>query len=151
MSDSPRRRRRSRQPEPSHPLEALRTHLERQRANRRKPSQRDRREAPPSLATPLAQTLKELRLTSKVRARRLHAAWAHAVEALEPGVLSRTRIRRLADGILTVELDSPARATEYQRFHKAFLLAELNRKLAGKPHIVELRFVVGAFEQKGGR
>ncbi len=88
--------------------------------------------------------LKDLRLVSRLRQRRLHAAWAVALTDT-PEELAHTRIVRLARGHLTVEVDSAARLLEYTRYHKTGLIERLSAELQNKPPIIDIHFTLGTF------
>ena len=92
----------------------------------------------------LKNVLKNLHLVSRLRQRRLHAAWAVALKDT-PGELAHTRIVRLARGHLTVEVDSAARLQEYTRYHKAGLIQRLTDELLNKPPIIDIHFTLGTF------
>ncbi|MGE0430851.1 MAG: DciA family protein [Planctomycetota bacterium] len=129
-----------REPRGADPEEDPTRHLDRQRRNKQfKPRNLN------AMAGVLKDVLKDLHLVSKLRQRRLHKAWANALQET-PGELSRTRIVRLARGHLTVEVDSPSRMQEYARYLKAGLIERLNAELQLKPPIIDIHFVLGTFD-----
>jgi predicted nucleic acid-binding Zn ribbon protein len=102
---------------------------------------RRRRRPVTSLGDAIASFMKRSTLGRAEQSDQISRAWA---EILGPEIARRTRLSRvIRQGVLSVEVDSPALLGELSGFRKAEILKGLQERVKRK-HIAELRFKLGS-------
>ncbi|MCR4316115.1 MAG: DUF721 domain-containing protein [Planctomycetes bacterium] len=96
---------------------------------------------------PLGEILKTVRRKSgidrKNRFLRVRTAWE---KIAGDDVLAVTSVKGHKSHVLEVEVTSSAHLYEIETYRKAELLKKLQDELAGKPHIIDIRFALSSFD-----